>query len=103
MERLQLLDGQFRPQLTKFGVNHFAHVQMAPADPILSLTTGFKNDKDAKKVNLGVLLKSSVVKNKQLFGQEESLGQCDGPKFQFPPFTFIVISIISMNFLLLKH
>lgn len=54
MERLQLLDGQFRPQLTKFGVNHFAHVQMAPADPILSLTTGFKNDKDAKKVNLGV-------------------------------------------------
>ena len=27
---------------------------MAPADPILSLTTGFKNDKDAKKVNLGV-------------------------------------------------
>lgn len=54
MERLQLLDGQFRPQLTKFGVNHFAHVQMAPADPILSLTTGFKNDKDPKKVNLGV-------------------------------------------------
>jgi len=40
--------------LTKFGVNHFGHVQMAPADPILSLTTGFKNDKDAKKVNLGV-------------------------------------------------
>jgi aspartate/tyrosine/aromatic aminotransferase len=54
MERLQLLDGQFVPQLTKFGVNHFAHVQMAPADPILSLTTGFKNDKDPKKVNLGV-------------------------------------------------
>ncbi len=27
---------------------------MAPADPILSLTTGFKNDKDPKKVNLGV-------------------------------------------------
>jgi len=27
---------------------------MAPADPILSLTTGFKNDKDEKKVNLGV-------------------------------------------------
>jgi aspartate/tyrosine/aromatic aminotransferase len=54
MERLQLLDGHFKPQLTKFGVNHFAHVQMAPADPILSLTTGFKNDKDPKKVNLGV-------------------------------------------------
>jgi aspartate/tyrosine/aromatic aminotransferase len=27
---------------------------MAPADPILSLTTNFKNDKDPKKVNLGV-------------------------------------------------
>lgn len=42
------------PQLTKFGVNHFMHIPMAPADPILSLTTGFKNDKDPKKVNLGV-------------------------------------------------
>jgi len=27
---------------------------MAPADPILGLTTGFKNDKNPKKVNLGV-------------------------------------------------
>ena len=27
---------------------------MAPADPILSLTTGFKNDKSEHKVNLGV-------------------------------------------------
>ena len=27
---------------------------MAPADPILSLTTGFKNDKFEQKVNLGV-------------------------------------------------
>jgi len=27
---------------------------MAPPDPILSLTTGFKADKDPKKVNLGV-------------------------------------------------
>lgn len=54
MERLTLLDGQFKPHMTKFGVNHFGHIQMAPADPILSLTTGFKNDKDPKKVNLGV-------------------------------------------------
>jgi aspartate aminotransferase len=52
--RLALLDRQFQPQLTKFGVNHFVHVPMAPADPILSLTTGFRNDKDPKKVNLGV-------------------------------------------------
>jgi len=27
---------------------------MAPADAILSMTTNFKADKDAKKVNLGV-------------------------------------------------
>ena len=27
---------------------------LAPADPILSLTTGFKSDKNPKKVNLGV-------------------------------------------------
>ena len=54
MERLQLLDKQFEPSLTKFGVNNFVHIPMAPADPILSLTTGFKNDKDPKKVNLGV-------------------------------------------------
>lgn len=32
----------------------FSHVAMAPADPILSLSTGFKNDKFEKKVNLGV-------------------------------------------------
>ena len=54
MERLQLLDAHFQGQQTKFGVNHFGHIQMAPADPILSLTTGFKNDKDSKKDNLGV-------------------------------------------------
>lgn len=29
-------------------------MQQAPADPILSLTIAFKNDKDEKKVNLGV-------------------------------------------------
>ena len=29
-------------------------MQQAPADPILSLTTGYKNDKNPKKVNLGV-------------------------------------------------
>lgn len=54
MERLEQLDRHFAPQATKFGVNNFVHVQQAPADPILSLTTGFKNDKDSKKVNLGV-------------------------------------------------
>lgn len=54
MERIQILDKQFQPALTKFGNNNFIHVQLAPADPILSMTTNFKNDKDAKKVNLGV-------------------------------------------------
>ena len=34
--------------------NQFKHVAQAPADPILSLTTGFKADKNPKKVNLGV-------------------------------------------------
>jgi len=34
--------------------NQFAHVKQAPADPILSLTIGFKGDKDPRKVNLGV-------------------------------------------------
>jgi aspartate/tyrosine/aromatic aminotransferase len=54
MERLQTLSEHFVPSLTKFGVNHFMHVPMAPADPILSLTTNFKKDTFAKKVNLGV-------------------------------------------------
>jgi aspartate aminotransferase len=34
--------------------NQFKHIKMAPADPILSLTAGFKTDKNPKKVNLGV-------------------------------------------------
>lgn len=54
MERLENLNRQFAPQTTKHTTNNFTHVTQAPADPILSLTIGFKNDKDAKKVNLGV-------------------------------------------------
>ena len=34
--------------------NQFIHVPMAPADPILGLSAGFKADKNPKKVNLGV-------------------------------------------------
>jgi len=34
--------------------DQFKHVPMAPADPILSLSTGYKADKFAKKVNLGI-------------------------------------------------
>ena len=42
MQRLAVLNNQFK------------HVALAPADPILSLTTGYKNDKNPNKVNLGV-------------------------------------------------
>jgi aspartate/tyrosine/aromatic aminotransferase len=34
--------------------DQFAHIPMAPADPILGLSLGYKNDKFAKKVNLGI-------------------------------------------------
>lgn len=34
--------------------NQFKHVPLAPPDAILNLTTGFKADKNPKKVNLGV-------------------------------------------------
>lgn len=54
MEKLQILDKHFEASTTKFGINNFIHVTQAPADPILSLTVGFRNDKDPKKVNLGV-------------------------------------------------
>jgi len=32
----------------------FSQLAMAPADPILNTTVAFRNDKDAKKINLGV-------------------------------------------------
>lgn len=54
MERLEQINKHFDSQATKFGVNNFIHIELAPADPILSLTTNFKNDKDPRKVNLGV-------------------------------------------------
>ena len=54
MERLSQISQHFESQSTKFTANNFAHVQQAPADPILSLSVNFKNDKDTRKVNLGV-------------------------------------------------
>ena len=54
MERINNLNNHFYPQATAFGANEFEHVKMAPPDPILSLTQGFKADKDPKKTNLGV-------------------------------------------------
>jgi hypothetical protein len=36
------------------GKRELRHVTQAPADPILSLSTGYKNDKFEKKVNLGI-------------------------------------------------
>jgi aspartate aminotransferase, cytoplasmic len=54
MDRLSHLSSHFDSQHLKFPNNNFVHLQMAPADPILSLSVKFKEDKDAKKVNLGV-------------------------------------------------
>ena len=54
MERVNLINNHFAPHATKFGNDDFSHLTLAPADPILSMTTNFKNDKDPKKVNLGV-------------------------------------------------
>lgn len=45
MNRLSNLNSQFV---------EFNHVKQAPADPILSLSIGYKNDKDPNKVNLGI-------------------------------------------------
>ena len=54
MKSLELLSRHLEPALTKFASNNFSHVQQAPPDPILSLTTGFRADKSPLKVNLGV-------------------------------------------------
>ena len=50
MNRLSLLNNQFSAQETA----ELTHVAQAPADPILNLSIGYKNDKDPKRVNLGV-------------------------------------------------
>ena len=50
MNRLELLNTQFTNQETA----ELSHVKQAPADPILSLSTGYKADKDPRKVNLGI-------------------------------------------------
>jgi len=44
------LNDQFQGQRTA----ELDHVNQAPADPILSLSTGYKNDKFPQKVNLGI-------------------------------------------------
>lgn len=55
MQRLAELNNQFKDQETaKFGNYELKHIPMAPADPILSLSIGFNNDKNPNKVNLGV-------------------------------------------------
>jgi len=55
MNRLGQLNTQFAPQETAaFGNHELKHVKQAPADPILSLATGFKADTFDKKVNLGI-------------------------------------------------
>lgn len=52
MKRLQSLNLHFKDQAT--AINEWSHVKQAPADPILGLSIGFKNDKDPRKVNLGI-------------------------------------------------
>jgi len=54
MNRLSLLNNQFEAQETAFGNQEFNNVKMAPADPILSLSTGYKNSTHPNKVNLGI-------------------------------------------------
>ena len=55
MERLSLLNTQFSAQETATHGNHeLRHVKQAPADPILGLSQGYKSDKFANKVNLGI-------------------------------------------------
>lgn len=51
MQRLSALNTQFAGQST---VNEFGHVTQAPPDAILGLSIGYKNDKDPRKVNLGI-------------------------------------------------
>ena len=51
MQRLQSLNAQFAGQAT---ANEWSHVKQAPPDAILGLSIGFKNDKDPRKVNLGI-------------------------------------------------
>lgn len=52
MNRLNVLSGQVTA--AKDLPNEFAHVPVNPPDPILSLSTGYKKDTNAKKVNLGI-------------------------------------------------
>ena len=54
MNRLALLNTQFETKETAFGNQEFNHVAQAPADPILSLSTGYKASKHPNKVNLGI-------------------------------------------------
>lgn len=55
MNRLELLNNQFSAQETaQFGNYELKNVAAAPADPILSLSIGYKTDTFPQKVNLGI-------------------------------------------------
>merc|ERR1712226_17075 len=49
MQRISSLSNQLTG-----GQEHYSHVQMAPADPILGTVIAWRNDKDPNKMNLGV-------------------------------------------------
>lgn len=55
MNRLNILNNQFDSQETgTFGHSELTHIVEAPADPILSLSAGYKKDTNKNKVNLGI-------------------------------------------------
>ena len=55
MQRIQILQNQLQTNALKNkSDDFFNHLNMAPADPILGTTTLWRNDKDEKKMNLGV-------------------------------------------------
>lgn len=56
MQRLANLNSQIvnSAETAALGKRELRHVKQAPADPILSLSVGYKNDKFPQKVNLGI-------------------------------------------------
>ena len=56
MQRLAQLNSQIvdSSNTAALGKRELRHIKMAPADPILGLSAGYKADKFPQKVNLGI-------------------------------------------------
>ena len=52
--RINLIREQIKVNTTDNSKDFFAHVPKAPLDPILGMTVLYKQDKDPKKIDLGV-------------------------------------------------